>query len=121
MAFGWSLVTKRSFSIAIFRFARLLCIVVQRIYWKLNGTARKLRQSIDPRNYERSAQVLDVIIEHKFCENQPNTVEDFICFHNRFENPQFVIDNEHVTLLTITDTSAVFAVAINKDLSINDT
>ena len=116
MALGWALLIQRLLTITCYRFARLLFIVVQRINWELNGTGRRLRQSTDPRYYERSAQVLDVIVEHRFCDMQANRFEDFICVHYRFENPRFVIDNEHVTLLTITDQNAVFAVAKNKGL-----
>jgi len=65
-------------------------------------------------NYDRSAQVLDVVLRHKFCLGQPVTVSDFICTHNRFENPQYIIDNDNITLMTITEQDAVFAKAKDK-------
>jgi hypothetical protein len=111
MAIGGKLVLQRLFTVSIFRFVRLLFVAVQRVYWKLNGTARQLREVNDPRNYERAAQVLDVLFEHHFCDGTPHVMENMICVHNRFENPQFIIDNEHVTLFLIDDEKAVFGVA----------
>jgi len=83
-------------------------MIVQRIYWELNGTARKLREARLPHNYERSAQVLDIVMHHSFCFVPPTTFGEFLCTHNRFEDPQYIIDNENVTLLAITDHDAVF-------------
>ena len=114
MAIGWTLFAKRAASVILFRCVRLVFTTVQRIYWELNGTASQLRDAVDSRHYERTAHVLDVVLEHHFCENQTHCLGKFLCVHNRFENPQFVIDNEHVTLLTITPTNAVFGVAREK-------
>lgn len=111
MAAGWTLLFQRLLSVAVFQSIRLFFVAVQRIYWELNGTARQLRRATDPLYYEQSAQVLDVVMERCFCEMQNHCYQDFICVHNRFENPQYVIDNEHVTLYTITDRNAIFSVA----------
>jgi len=46
----------------LYKLLRLVFITVQRIYWQLNGTAQKLREARLPHNYERSAQVLDVVL-----------------------------------------------------------
>jgi len=92
----------------LYKLLRLIFIPVQRIYWQLNGTAKKLREARLPDNYERSAQVLDVVICHKFCHSQTTTFDNFLCTHNRFENPQYIIDNENVTLMTISEHDAVF-------------
>lgn len=114
MALGWSLLVQRSLAVIFFRLFRLVFIAVQRVYWELNGTARQVREASDPRYYDRSAQVLDVVKEVHFCEMPTHGMEEFICVHNRFENPQFVIDNEHITLYTITNSHAVFGVAKEK-------
>ena len=88
---------------------RLVFIAVQRIYWQLNGTAQKLREARLPHNYERSAQVLDVVLSfNKYFARKQMTAGSFLCTHNRFENPQYIIDNENVTLLTFTEHDAVF-------------
>ena len=88
---------------------------MQRIYWELNGTAKKLREARLPHNYESSAQVLDVVLYHAyFILGECNTIANFLCTHNRFENPQYIIDNEHVTLLTFTEHDAVFCEAKEK-------
>jgi len=88
--------------------------VVQRIYWQLNGTAQQLREARLPQNYDRSAQVLDVVLFHKFCTLQTTTVDNFLCTHNRFENPQYIIDNDNITLMTINQHDAVFCEAKDK-------
>jgi len=93
---------------ALYKLLRLIFITVQSIYWQLNGTARKVREARLPHNYERSAQVLDVLLVHKFCGVQLITIDDFICTHNRFEHPQYIVDNDNITLMTINDNDAVF-------------
>jgi len=102
------LVAERLVTTALYKLLRLVFIVVQRIYWQLNGTAEKLREARLPQNYDRSAQVLDVVLFHKFCTLQTTTVDNFLCTHNRFENPQYIIDNDNITLMTINEHEAVF-------------
>ena len=96
---------------------RLVFITVQRIYWQLNGTAQKLREARLPHNYERSAQVLDVVLSfNKYFLREKLTAESFLCTHNRFENPQYITDNENVTLLAFTEHDAVFCEAKEKGI-----
>ena len=104
---NWLLV-QHYVTIILYKLLRLVFITVQRINWQLNGTAQKLREARLPHNYDRSAQVLDVVVFYKFDPIQMMTVDNFLCTHNRFENPQYIIDNENVTLMTITDHDAVF-------------
>jgi len=104
---NWLLV-QRLVAITLYKLLRLVFITVQRIYWELNGTARKLREARLLHNYDRSAQVLDVVLFYKFCHSRRTTVDDFLCTHNRFENPQYIIDHENITLMTITEHDAVF-------------
>ena len=92
----------------VFKLLRLIFITVQRIYWQLNGTAQKLREARLPHNYERSAQVLDVVMRHKFSQFQGTSIDHFLCTHNRFENPQYIIDNDNISLMTISDHEAFF-------------
>jgi len=98
----------------LYKLLRLVFITVQRINWELNGTAKKLREARLPQNYERSAQVLDVVLLHKFCILQTFTVDNFLCTHNRFENPQYIIDNDNITLWTINERDVVFCEAKEK-------
>jgi len=112
------LLAERLVTTILFKLLRLVFITVQRIYWQLNGTARQLRHARLPQNYERSAQVLDVVLCHKFDTGQRVSVDHFMCTHNRFEDPQYIIDNDHVTLLTINERDAVFCEAKQKGASI---
>jgi len=110
---NWLLV-QRLVTTTLYKLLRLVFIVVQRINWKFNGTAQKLREARLPHNYNRSAQVLDVVFFHKFDSAQRTTVDNFLCTHNRFENPQYIIDNDNITLMTITKYDAVFCEAKEK-------
>jgi len=98
----------------LYQLLRLVFITVQRIYWQLNGTAHKLREARLPHNYERSAQVLDVVLSHKFCRVPAPTLSNFLCTHNRFENPQYIIDNDNITLMFFDEHAAVFCEAKEK-------
>jgi len=115
------LVVQRLVTTILYKLLRLVFITVQRIYWQLNGTAQKLREARLQHNYERSAQVLDIVLFHKFCYAQPVTFDEFLCTHNRFENPQYIIDNENVTLLTFTEHDAVFCETEDKGMHVEFT
>jgi len=104
---NWLLV-ERFLMTLLYKLLRLLFISIQHIYWQLNGTVRRLREARLSHNYDRSAQVLDVVFYHKFCPSQMTTVDNFLCTHSRFEDPQYIIDNENITLLTINERDAVF-------------
>jgi len=114
LASGNWLVAQRFVTTILYKLLRLVFITVQRIYWQLNGTARQLRQARLPHNYQQSAHVLDVVLCHKFCPLLTTTLDDFLCTHNRFEDPQYIIDNDNITLLTINEHDAVFCEAEEK-------
>jgi len=111
------LILQRLLTTILYKLLRLLFVNVQRVSWQLNGIAKQLRKARLPQNYDRSAHVLDVILCHKFCLSQRITVDNFLCTHNRFEHPQYIVDNESVTLLTINDHDAVFCDAGEKGLA----
>jgi len=116
LASGNWLLAERLVTTILFKLLRLVFITVQRIYWQLNGTARQLREARLPCNYERSAQVLDVVLCHKFCPMLATTIDDFLCTHNRFEDPQYIIDNDNISLLTVNEHVAVFCEAEEKGI-----
>jgi len=103
----------------LYKLLRLVFISVQRIYWQLNGTAEKLREARLPHNYERSAQVLDVVFCKKFTFQQTTSLYNFLYTHNRFEDPQYIIDNDNITLMTINEHDAVFCEAKEKGIGIS--
>ena len=96
------LVIHSIFTTALYKLLRLVFITVQSIFWQLNGTARKVREARLPHNYERSAHVFDVLLVHNCCRTQPSIIDNFICTHNRFEHPQYIIDNDNITLFKCT-------------------
>jgi len=105
---GICLVMRQFAATILYKLLRLVFITVQWIYWQLNGTAQKIHEARLPHNYERSAQVVDVVFFHKFCPMQLITVDNFLFTHNRFENPQYIIDNDDITLMTINEHDAIF-------------
>ena len=117
---NWLLV-QRFVTTTLYKLLRLIFIAVQRICWELNGTAQKLRETRLPHNYNRSAHVLDVVLFNKFCTVQSLTLDNFLCTHNRFENPQYIIDNDNITLMTITERDAVFCETKEKGRSLHTT
>jgi len=104
----WLLIARSIVTTVLYVLLRLVFIAVQSLHWQLNGTARKLREARLPHNYERSAQVLDVVLRHKFSACFGLSIDHFLCTHNRFENPQYIIDNDNISLMTISDHDAVF-------------
>jgi len=115
---GNLLIVQRFVTTILYQLLRLVFIPVQWIYWQLNGTAQKRREARLPQNYERSAQVFDVVLCHKFCDVLVTRVDHFLCTHNRFENPQYIIDNDNITLMTVTEHDAVFCETEEKGISI---
>jgi len=113
------LVAQRLVATIIYKLVRFVFITVQHIYWQLNGTAQKLCEARLPHNYDWSAQVLDIVLCYKFCPGQLMTVDDFLCTHSCFENPQFIIDNDNITLLTVTDHDAIFCEAKEKGSTVS--
>jgi len=113
LAGNWLLVYSLVTTI-LYQLLRLVFITVQRIYWQLNGTAQKLREARLPHNYERSAQVLDIVLYHKFCRLLTPALSNFLCTHNRFENPQYIIDNDNITIMCFDEHVAVFCEAKEK-------
>ena len=107
-ASGNWLVAHRLVTTILFKLLRLVFIAVQRIFWQLNGTAKKQHEARLPHNYRRSAHVLNVLFSHQFCPAQQTTFGDFLYTHNRFEDPQYIIDNNNITLLMINENYAVF-------------
>ena len=45
---------------------------------------------------------------YKFSQGQLYKMDNFICTHNRFVSPQYVLDNDNINLMFVTDTHAVF-------------
>jgi len=107
MSGNW-LVVQSLVTTVLYKLLRLVFTTTQHICWQLNGTAQKLREARLPHNYERSAQVLDVVLCHRFCNMLNTTVDHFLCTHNRFEHPQYIVDNDNITLMTINERDAVF-------------
>ena len=106
---GNVLLVHRLLTTILYKLLRLVFIPLQRIYWHLNGTARRLREARLAHNYERSALVLDVVLCYTFCVIHKIGVDNFLCTHNRFENPQYIIDNDNITVMTVNEHDAVFS------------
>ena len=110
-------IIRRLATTSAFKLLRLVFSVFQTVYWHANGTAKQVREAERPENYRRSAQVLDIRMMHKFCDVQLFAMDNFICTHSRFESPQYVLDNDNINLMFVTETHAVFCEPIRKGMS----
>ena len=118
LTLGYAKFARRLVESILFRLFRLVFCGIQNAYWKLNGTSEHLRKVRgDPSRYEQSAHVVDVVMFHTFCELQSTRPRDFIYVHNRFDSPQYIIDNDHVSLFYLDGEGAVFVEAKEKGLS----
>jgi len=115
-ATGNWLVAQRLLTTVLFKLLRLVFIAVQCVFWQLNGTAKKQREAQLSHNYRRSAHVLDVVLAQTFCTTQKITLRDFLYTHNRFEDPQYIIDNDNITLMIINENYAVFCEPGEKEM-----
>jgi len=110
------LLLRDSAKFVAFALLRFVFNAFQAVYWQMNGTAKQVREAHHPENYDRSAQVLDVRLIYSIHFIKLFTMENFICTHNRFESPQYVLDNEDISLMFITDTHAVFCEPVGKGI-----
>jgi hypothetical protein len=115
---GVPLVILQTITTTLFRVAQLIFTFVQQLWWQVNGTAQLLAESRQPENYERSAHVLDIVARHKFDIMYPHSVKDFICVHNRFVSPSYVLANDNVSLFTVNEKDAVFIEARAPDMQL---
>ena len=107
-----TLLVQRFVKTTLYKLLRLIFVVVQRICWELNGTAQKLRETRLPHNYDRSAQVLDVVLFNKFCTVQ-STIDNTwqLLVHSQSLREPAVHHRQrqqYGTLMTITERDAVF-------------
>lgn len=112
--FGWPLFLQRFAKRLGFVLYRFFYMTIQHVNWQINGTAEKIRESRRPENYDRCAQVLDIVSFNQFDNVQHGSIEDYILSHNRFENPKYIFDNDHISLITINEENAIFGAAKQK-------
>jgi len=113
---GWPLFFQRLVIMLGFMLFRFIFMTIQKVYWHFNGTADRIRESRKPENYSRCAHVLDIVLFNKFDYLQNCSIKDYTLSHNRFENPQYIFDNDHVSLITINEENAIFGVAKKKGM-----
>lgn len=101
-----------------FEILRSIHGAVQSVTWRLNGVLRDVQNAKRPERYDRCAQVLDVHLFYSFDPMVFTSRRNFVCSHNRFDSPRYVVENDHVTLLNMDDDYAVFAEANGKDMQL---
>lgn len=113
---GGLLIVKQTLTTSLFKLVRLVFVTVQQIVWRFNGTARLVDEARRPENYGRSAQILDIVTHYHFDILHTFAFENFICTHNRFESPSYILENDHISLLTVNDRDAIFVEAKKQDM-----
>ncbi|ELT96628.1 hypothetical protein CAPTEDRAFT_210444 [Capitella teleta] len=81
----------------IFLFFRLIFCIVQTISWKIFGIQDAVEKNKDPKS-KPVAQALKVLASWKYCLLMPPSLRDFICVHDEYIDPEYVIQNDHVSL-----------------------
>lgn len=99
-----------------FEIVRFVHGLHQSITWRLTGIRSQMQDAKQPEFYDRCAQVLNIRLYFAFDPMGTTSRRHFICSHNRFENPRYIFENEHVTLMSIDEEYAMFAEASSKDM-----
>jgi len=55
---------------------------------------------------------MNVVTYYRTDPLQTIELSDFLLTHERFESPEYIFDNDHVTLMTINEDVAVFGEAL---------
>ena len=92
----------------LFILFRWLFGFVQGLLWMVTGINAARRRRNRPDAYANSAHVMTIWWRHKLsCVVLPNSLMDFITVHERFDQPDVVLE-DNVTLYAITSSQAVF-------------
>lgn len=62
------------------------------------------------------AHILDIVLFNEFDIADHCSTKNYILSHKRFESPQYIFDNDHVSLITIDEENAIFGVAKQKGM-----
>ncbi|KAK2144295.1 hypothetical protein LSH36_770g01020 [Paralvinella palmiformis] len=94
--------------LVIYRLFRLVFNLIRGIFWILNGTLLDQWKANDPENYDRSAQIYDIVYRYKFdLVLGQASFEDFVLIHPRFVHPMYLLRDECL-LYQVTPTHAIF-------------
>ena len=115
---GHSLVCKRALELFLYTIVRLIFRGIQILWWKYNGTEKRIKEAALPRNYDRCVQVLKIIWWNKFDLLMTSSPSEFLCVHDRFESPKYIFDNDHVSLFMLNEKYAIFSEAKEKDMQL---
>src|SRR6218665_1796119 len=113
---GWPLVLQRLVRMLVFMLLRFTFTTIQKIYWYINGTTHRIRRSKKSENYSMCAHILDIVLFNEFDIADHCSTKNYILSHKRFESPQYIFDNDHVSLITIDEENAIFGVAKQKGM-----
>lgn len=95
---SFMLVSRRFLKKLVFLFFRWFFIQVQDIWWRISGIKSQLDQNQKPGSYARSAHALKVVTWVKYDFFIPPSLKDFLLLHDEFLDPEYVIENDNVSL-----------------------
>jgi len=105
---GYDKLLVRLAGLVVFKCVRFVFCTVQRIYWLLNGRLRQQRESGLDENYDRCIHVMNIIAYYSCHVLIEATRSDYILTHNRFDSPDYIFNNDHVTLMSFDDKGVIF-------------
>ncbi|CAH1785752.1 unnamed protein product [Owenia fusiformis] len=96
---------------------RFVFVKLQRLYWRLTGLSSTIDDINDGKNYKKSAQVAKIIWRGKFTDFMVTQEADFLCTHEKFDDPRCVLD-DNITLYGITDNNEALFVETPLDINV---
>ncbi|ELU02200.1 hypothetical protein CAPTEDRAFT_209498 [Capitella teleta] len=90
----------RFISKSLFLILRLIFLFIQKISWTLSGVSDVVdkNKELEKLGKKPTAQALKLLSFNKFCFLLPASLRDFILQHDEYVDPEYVIQNDHVSL-----------------------
>ena len=93
---SFCLVCRRLLKKVVFLFFRWWFVLLQGIWWRLNGTQQRVQKSSDPSALQ--AHALKVITWVKYDFFIPPSLKDFLLVHDEILDAEYVIQQDNVSL-----------------------
>lgn len=92
----------------VYHLLRMVYIIVQRMWWKMNGTEHQLLICSRHDGHQRCVQVMRILARHKLSiVDESPSLANFVACHQEFVQPEYVLQ-DRVTLHCIQRDVAVF-------------
>ena len=88
---------------------RRLFGLCQFVLWNINGTSARIERNFKESSYKGSVQLMNIIARYKYdLMGQPSGPHLFITCHERFVDPEYVLEDDHISLFNVYKDKAVW-------------